>query len=283
MPKQSGLDIVLSLKQQGYADAEIIDYMKQQGFRPKEILEAINQAKIKQAAEIEKQAIPLPQPQPQQAEEQVGQIEEQPSAIETGEVKGMQPSILTQEGQVEQIKPEPQIQVPAPTPSAPAVPTPQTVPETTGEVMPPTAGPAQPYYPYQYPYQQYETYETATPVETIEQLSEEIINEKWQQFEKKFGNIAEIKKEIISRIDNINSRVEKLEQRFDKINLMLLEKMGSQERTISTVGKEIDMLENTFKKVLDPLMTNIHKLNEIVSELKKVKKSNGQKSIKGFK
>lgn len=227
------VDAVLELQRAGYTDEQIINYLKQEGFSPKEILDAIKQSKFKE---------------------------------EKKEIGELQPSILEKE------MPEELAQAPPPTPTpTPSVPTPtqkmpyaiQTSPEQT---------PIMPVMPFTQqataigmPVEVAQGYN----IEAIETLAEEIINEKWEMLKRKIGDIEELRKDFEKKISELNERIKRVELNLDRIHLLILKRQDEQQKEIKTIGKEIDLLEKTLSKILQPLTENIKKLEEISKKLKK--------------
>lgn len=106
-------------------------------------------------------------------------------------------------------------------------------------------------------------------IETFETLAEEIIKEKFELIKRKIEDIEELRKNINLKIKDIEERVKRVELNLDKIYLLILKRQEEQQKEIKTIGKEIDMLEKAFSKILEPLNENIKKLEEISKELKK--------------
>jgi len=147
------------------------------------------------------------------------------------------------------------------------------------QLQPQEASPeAAAYYPYAYPTQP----QPAQPsqkidMETIEEIAEEIINEKWQEFKSKIGDISEWKLYIEGKIKGLDDRLKRLELSMDKLQAALLGKVYEYGQNIKDLGTEVQSLEMAFSKVLDPLITNIKELSKLTEELKKSKPAKGKK------
>jgi len=108
-------------------------------------------------------------------------------------------------------------------------------------------------------------------VEALQQLIEQIIEEKWEDLVRDVSRIAEWKEKVDARISAIEQAISDLKAGFDKLHSALLEKIGEYDRTISNVGTDIKALENVFKKILPGFMENVGELSRITEELKKKK------------
>ncbi len=177
-----------------------------------------------------------------------------PSPYESAETaeEEMTPSIMSQQEQPEEA-------YYAPAQAAPAA---VSAPESEG-------------YPYAYP----STYEPAS-TESMEELAEEIIREKWEEFTKKAGDIIEFKRYIESRIKSLDERIKRLERSFDKLQSATLGKMQEYGRDVKSLGTEIQALEGAFGKVVKPLTGSVKELRELSEEMRKLKKIAKAKPVK---
>ncbi|UZE93789.1 MAG: hypothetical protein IB618_03410 [Candidatus Pacearchaeota archaeon] len=244
MPKKTPVNEVLRLIKQGYTDADIIRYLREQDYSPTEINDAMNQAKIKielaETAGMETEVAPA-------------------EYAETAEEE-MTPSIMSQE----EVEAGPVYYAPAPAEEeAPAEAPVEEVPLTT------EAG-----YPYSYPY----AYPTEAPgaqvmpsTTEMEELAEEIINEKWQEFMRKAGDIPEFKTNVKSRLKSAEDRTKRLERAFERLQETTLLRVQEQGRDIKALSTEIGALEGAFSKILEPLTTSVKELIELSEEIKGIK------------
>jgi len=226
------LDRVIQMKNQGIGDEDIINQLKAEKISPKEITDALNQAQIKKAVTGE--------------------------SFDFGE---MEPSIMQQEGEVE---------VPVPQPSSKTY-TPKTK-EVNGyassQILQQYA-PAAPQAPiqemqeeqyspeYYSPQGQYETYsDTDTIIEISEQVFDEKISETSNQLESlnKFKTISETK------LENIENRLRKIELIIDKLQISILEKVGSYGENLESIKNEMQMMQDSFGKMVNPMAEKNQKI-----------------------
>jgi len=178
--------------------------------------------------------------------------------------EGLQPSIL-------------QTAVPMPTPREVPVPRP-TAAAPSPMQMAPTMEYQYPTYPYQYP--------TAEPVqpkietEAIEEIAEEIVNEKWLEIKSKVSDVIEWKTYADKRLSSVDDRIKRIELSMDRLQGALLSKVQEYQRDIKNLGSEMAALEGAFGKILTPFVENMRELGKITGELKSAKKAHIKPSPK---
>ncbi len=93
------LEQVMQLKNQGYAEQDIVDNLQQQGIAPKQITDAINQAKIKNAVSSSNQAEELnpPMPPSQGAEDSTQEVNQGYYTPQTQPMQAMEPAQYQQQ------------------------------------------------------------------------------------------------------------------------------------------------------------------------------------------
>lgn len=141
---------------------------------------------------------------------------------------------------------------------------PRIVEETPAPTMQPQ--PQEEAYPYAYPTQE------ETPrieAETVEEIAEEVVNEKWEEFKKKLGDIPEWKRLTENKLESINERIKRTEDMLDKIQLSVMGKVQQYGQNVKDLGAEMRSLETGFSKILDPLIDNIKELKKITEKIKK--------------
>lgn len=198
---------------------------------------------------------------PLQISEAINQAKVKQSASTVPE--GLSPSIMEEE--------VPGPAVPSPTAPVPYQPMPSPrmqMPQQQMQ-MPQRAEEYQP-YPYQYP-----TYETAQPkmdTEAIEEIAEEIINEKWQEIKTKLGDIVEWKSFTEKRITSMDERMKRIESSFDRLQIALLGKVQEYGQNIRDLGAEMQSTRDAFSKIVSPLVDNVKELGKITEDMKKARK-----------
>ncbi|MDP2925814.1 MAG: hypothetical protein Q8N99_05575 [Nanoarchaeota archaeon] len=139
--------------------------------------------------------------------------------------------------------------------------------------------PAQEYVPeeqgeyYQDPPGQ-ESYPVYSPqggsdVETINEVCEQIIEEKTEPIKKDLINLKRFKEESSFQIEKMNERLTKIETTIDDLQMALLRKVGIYGEDIKNLAQEMYATQESFSKLIDPLTDNIRELQKINSKDKK--------------
>lgn len=238
----NALDSFLELEKEGKTDAEIVSELQEKGFSPQEINDAINQSKIKKA-------VISPE--------------------------GMQPSIMQTTSEQEQ----PEIPVPAPIKKKRMQ---QSAAPASSQIYSPQAvmQPAEYQYaaeqvqtPYDYGYQPAQGVTQGVDVETIEEISEEIVNEKMIEFRNKIEDIGEFKQIVQSKLADFDERLKRIEANIDRLQAALIGRVHEYSQNIKDLGSEMRAVEGAFSKILNPLVDNIKELGSITEKMKGKDKS----------
>ncbi len=254
------LDQIIQMRREGRRDEEIISSLREQGVSPKAINEALNQEKIKSAVsdvremgqggnEENEGQLPYPKntvPSPAQptSTNQYAQGEEYGYA----------------QGAEETYSPQTQTQQPM-----------------TGE-----------YYPqYQQPQQQAAGYYSQQPMtgeyyqdygytpggfnaDTIMEISEQVFSEKIRDIQKQLEDLNEFKTITQTKLENALDRLKKIEDLMNKLQVAILEKVGSYGSNLESIKKEMSMMQDSFKKMIP----------SVVRKSAKTKTSHKKKSSK---
>jgi len=109
-------------------------------------------------------------------------------------------------------------------------------------------------------------------MEMVEELTESIVNEKWQDLMSSLGNIILWKEKMQTDIRSIKQELIKVEERFENLQNAVLGKIGEYDKHMLDVGSEVRALEKVMSKIIEPLTQNIKELNRITQEFKRKKK-----------
>ncbi len=251
------LDQITEMKKQGLPTSQIMQNLKEQGSSPKEIDEALSQSEIK--SEIGR----TPQdPQqnvfPNTPEANLNPLVAQPAEAAqpgapttqpttTSSLAEMQPSL----GQQTQAH-EPAVQE-QPSQLATPLPSPQQMPEAGGEQYPEYA--PQEYYPEQGYYQEYQAPQS-TDIETINDISTQIVEEKIKNFKTQLSSLTKFKNQTDERVKSMEKTMTKIENTLEELQLAVLRKMGDYGEDIKNISKEMKATQNSFSKIINPLTDN---------------------------
>jgi len=260
------LDQVTQMKNQGVPENEIINKLQDQGVSPKAINDTMDQFKIKDAVS-----------KPVLGEEM------EPSVVESGtQPKGNSARAQEAGGSV----PNDEFYIPQPRPSYPKnqshtqeyqEPANQSAPQTYNQEPAnqnyggqesyeqdygryPDAdygeqtGYSEEYYPQEGYEQEYGSYGGGT--DTMIEIAEQVFAEKMRKIQKQLEDLNEFKTLAETKLTNAISRLKRVEETIDKLQMAILEKVGSYGRGLDSIKKEMTMMQNSFSKTLPALATH---------------------------
>ncbi len=214
------------MKKEGMVEEQITNKLKEQGISPKEINDAFQREKIKEAVSKESYGeMPhdLTPPRPGQGSFYVPKTQDLSQAPE----EIYTPQEMAQE-----------------------------------QFYPPQPQDENYYSPQEYGNEQYpEGYEQTGggyDTDTIIEIAEQVFEEKIQKIEKKLNSLTEFATLAETKIVNNNERIKRIETMIDKLQITILEKIGSYGKDIENTKKEMEMMQESFSKVL-PEIAKKHK------------------------
>ncbi len=97
-----------------------------------------------------------------------------------------------------------------------------------------------------------ETYDSSQGLDTstIIEIAEQVFSEKSQNVQRKVDDLTEFKAVINSKVDGISERLKRIEMMIDKLQISILEKIGSYGSNLENVKKEMSMMQDTFSKAV---------------------------------
>jgi hypothetical protein len=219
---------IMQMQKTGRSDAEIISYLQQKGVTPRELQNALSQVQVKRAVEGEHAASA-------EDEEKVG-------------FEGMQPSIM-----------EAQNESPYPVPESPPIPEEDTQP--VDEYYAPEQAEEYPPLPEEeIPYEEEYAPPGVVDTEIITEIAEQVVADKTQIFRRQVEDYSEFKTLFKTQVEHLESRLQRIEQIIDKLQLTILERIGTYLTGIEDVKKEMEMMQDSFSKVLRPEQAHFEKL-----------------------
>jgi hypothetical protein len=247
------LETVMQLKQQGVSDSQIVQTLQQQGISPKEINEALSQSNIKNELTPGQQGAPIsgqtpinempPQGMQSMMQGQTSQEMQQPPMQEQMPPQGMQQSIMST-GQM-----------------------PQTQQPMTQEMQAPEP------YPPQQPQEQMPYYDEYQPqqssdIETINDIAEQIVEEKTTKIKKQITEVTRFKDELILEIKKIDQRLTKIEDNFHQLQMAILGKIGEYGEDIKNISTEMQATQESFSKMINPIIDRKRKETKVKPKTK---------------
>ena len=224
------LDQVTQMKAHGAQDSEIIQHLQNQGIPPRDIQDALGQASIK-------------------------------SAVGGSQVSGMQQSIMDspQEDYSQQESYVPQEDYSQNYAAAPA---PSYDSQMNQQAYAPQMPPQNNYQEYiqdtpqEYYSQDPAGYEYAQPSDTgnLVEIAEQVFTEKVRKIQKQLDKLNEFRTLSEVRLSNVEERLKRIEEMFDRLQLSILDKVGSFGKNVSNIQKEMDMMQDSFSKVAGDML-----------------------------
>ncbi len=208
------LEQVMKMKNQGMREREIINELSQSGVSPREINDALKQVQIKNAVS---------------------------SSIE--ESNELEPSIMPEE---EAPAPLPNSETYKPRPS-------RTYESPPQEQYMPQEYPAQATYQPQEQYYQPESYASSPAgidADTVMEIADQVFSDKIKKFQKQLDTTSEMAVLMQTKVENISERLKKIEATIDKLQIAILEKVGSYGQNLESIKKEMSMMQDSFSKMI---------------------------------
>lgn len=124
---------------------------------------------------------------------------------------------------------------------------------------PPQPGDAQMQQQEYYPEQSYQEnqsypenqgYYPGGETETIIELAEQVFIEKIKDIQNKVDINSEFKTLSELKLHNLEERLARLESIIDKLQISILEKVGSYGKSLENTQKEMEMMQDSFRKVI---------------------------------
>ena len=212
------------MRNQGMGDREISGVLQEKGLTPKTIDDAFNRLSIKNAIVPENEEMDVPSPLPNKKNEETFQSFYTPKSKEM-------------------------VNSPEEVYSAPIIENPPAYEEYPSEEYSPQNS-SEEYYPQEGYVESQETgYNSDTFIEIAEQVFSEKIKKEQKQIEalNEFATLAETK------ISNNHERIKRIEIIIDKLQIAILEKIGSYGKNLESIKSEMEMMQDSFEKIVPRL------------------------------
>ncbi|MDP2907490.1 MAG: hypothetical protein Q8O03_06120 [Nanoarchaeota archaeon] len=106
-------------------------------------------------------------------------------------------------------------------------------------------------------------------IESMQEIVESIIDERWQEVVASVGDITIWKSRVDDDLSAIKQEVLRVEDRFTKLQASILGKVDEYQKGITQVSSEMVALEQVFGKIMEPLTSNIKELQRLTQDMKK--------------
>lgn len=115
--------------------------------------------------------------------------------------------------------------------------------------------------------QQFQNYTTSTNKQ-IEEIAEEIIQEKWESFLENFGDLPIWKEKMENDILAIKQEIVRVHDRMNGVERSLAGKVQEYSESLTDVTAEIKALSKLLQQILQPLTSNVKELQKITEKFK---------------
>ena len=88
--------------------------------------------------------------------------------------------------------------------------------------------------------------------DTVMEIANQIFSERIKKIQTMVEENAEATIVLQSKIENISERLKKIETTIDKLQIAILEKVGSYGNNLEGIKKEMSMMQDSFSKMLSP-------------------------------
>lgn len=107
--------------------------------------------------------------------------------------------------------------------------------------------------------------------ERIEQITESLIDEKWDELIKEVKKIIEWKERIEEKQKEIDSTLQKIKEDFNILHQGVLGKLEDYDTRMRDVGTELKAVGKVFKDVVPEFVENVKELRDITADVKSKK------------
>jgi len=227
------IEKITRMKKEGMDDASIKNKLQEQRVPPADINDAFNQIKVKEAVSADN--LP-PAPKPNQRK----MANEQYYTPRTRDIESPQDQGFQMEA------PENTEDYYNPSPQNPQQNYPPQMPQQQSQTE-------QSYYP-QYNYEEYPQSYGGQTNDTIIEIAEQVFEEKTKELQKQIESVNEFAKLAENRIENNSERIKRIEKIIDNLQVKILGKVGSYGDNMENIKKEMNMMQESFSKVLPELV-----------------------------
>ena len=92
-----------------------------------------------------------------------------------------------------------------------------------------------------------------TNTDTIIEIAEQVFSEKVRKIQKQLEEMNEFKTLAQTKIEHATERLKRIEATIDKLQIAILEKIGSYGKSLESIKKEMSMMQDSFGKMVPSL------------------------------
>ncbi len=95
-------------------------------------------------------------------------------------------------------------------------------------------------------------YAAGIDTDTVMEISDQIFSDRIKKVQKQLDNVTEISTLLQTKMENVSDRLKKIEAIIDKLQIAILEKVGSYGKNLEGIKKEMSMMQDSFSKMISP-------------------------------
>ncbi len=107
--------------------------------------------------------------------------------------------------------------------------------------------------------------------EHVEEVAEAIIEEKWEDLMKSINKLLEWKEEMENKMASVEQSMKDLKDNFSSLQRSVFGKVAEYDKSMKSVGSDIQAMETVFQKVLPTLTDNVNELSRLTKKAKEKK------------
>ena len=92
---------------------------------------------------------------------------------------------------------------------------------------------------------------------TVIEIAEQVFGEKIEKIQKQVDEFSEFKSLTESKIENISDRLKRIELMIDKMQVDILDKVGSYGENLGSIKKEMGMMQDSFGKMINSVADRV--------------------------
>lgn len=121
----------------------------------------------------------------------------------------------------------------------------------------------------QYDQQQYypdQQYAAQLDTETITEIADQVVSEKFSDFTKKTGDLVALKNETQDKIKDLDERLRRIETSIENLQRSIIGKVGEYGQSMAFVQKDLETIHDTMGKMMNPLIDNYKELQKLAGK-----------------
>ena len=107
--------------------------------------------------------------------------------------------------------------------------------------------------PQAYPEDAYYPQQQAADTDTITEIAEQVVSEKFEEFNKTTGDISSFKNSTQDKLSDLDQRLKRIEKILDTLQSSILKRVGDYVTDVRDIKSELIETQKTFTKLVPDL------------------------------